>query len=62
MELSCNKGKTNINDVKSNETTNPVKGFKEYFKEYCENSSINGFKYIAEERTFIERYVIFSFH
>ncbi|XP_063916929.1 pickpocket protein 28-like isoform X2 [Zophobas morio] len=32
-----------------------VKNIKKYFKEYCNSTSIHGFRYFAEERTYFEK-------
>lgn len=39
-----------------------MKGPGEYFREYCDNASINGFKYLAEKRPTIEWYVVKNIH
>ncbi|KAG5873441.1 hypothetical protein JTB14_024864 [Gonioctena quinquepunctata] len=36
-----------------------VKGIRQYFKEYCESTSIHGFGYLAERRTLFEKILWF---
>lgn len=55
-ELATNEQNVKVSQKWLNKNTK--EGFKKYFREYCENSSINGFKYLVEKRTKIERYVL----
>lgn len=45
-----------VGEDKEKEKRSFVQSFKNYVREYCENSSIHGFRYIVDDsRTYFER-------
>ncbi|XP_044258411.1 pickpocket protein 28-like isoform X2 [Tribolium madens] len=44
-----------MNDVQKNRKSSTCASVRSYFKEYCESTSIHGFKYLGEDRPICER-------
>ncbi|VEN35733.1 unnamed protein product, partial [Callosobruchus maculatus] len=56
MHLSSTESNTHNKKVKKRARIK-VNGTKRYLKEYCQNTTIHGFKYLAEKRSLCERYL-----
>ncbi|CAH1995080.1 unnamed protein product [Acanthoscelides obtectus] len=48
-----------VKNVRQRKAKLHLNGTRRYFREYCENTSIHGFKYLAENRTVCERIIWF---
>lgn len=55
MKTHVNQNNDDLTMTKKSERSCTLKDFRRYFREYCEHSSINGFIYLSEKRSRIER-------
>nr|CAH7742091.1 unnamed protein product [Callosobruchus chinensis] len=57
MNLSSTQTHTDEKTVKLKRAGVNLRGTRNYLKEYCQNTSIHGFKYLSDKRSLCERYL-----